>query len=574
MLSGSRAQSPPLMTAATSPERPGALTPDTRDTADLAAGSRPPASVRRRANAPEQPHDRLGRVLGNYRLIELIGRGGMGWVYRAEHVRLGRQVALKLLKPEYALRHDSVARFFQEARAVNKIRHRNIVDITDFVELDDHTTFIIMELLRGQPLSSLARTQGPLPQGRLLAILAQIADSLGATHEEGIVHRDMKPDNIFIVDPGDGSDLVKLLDFGVAKLIAQDEDAGWETKAGSVIGTPAYMSPEQAGGLQVDGRSDIYSVGAIMYELFCGQPMFRARSFGEYVRLHLNEAPPHPRRTELGSSLDPRVEQMILRCIAKSPDARYQSMRALRNDLLEALGAIETGMLTPSLAAPSGLRAPHPTPHHVSSTAPVPRHSPASRMPWLFAAGAVFLGVAAGLAFFLAARGDGPDSTEAQRAANPPPVTAPQQPVVSSIDPPSDPVVRPPAQITIRFTSEPSGATVTPTRGGSSGCRTPCDFTIDPGDGGSLVRRQFAVRRRGYQGTTVDIDLSAPPERRHISMRRASSRAEEEPDPVEDPANVPEDVVGDPPRDPPRDRTPRPPPDKIDPEDTLDPFDR
>src|SRR5262249_28448737 len=160
---------------------------------------------------------------------------------------------------------------FQEAKTVNRVRHRNIVDVTDFIEIPDGPTFIIMELLRGQSLGKWARPGSgakPIDLPRALAVLVQICDGLGAAHAVGVVHRDLKPDNVVVVPTSDGGELVKLLDFGVAKLVNRDdEDIGFQTQAGSVIGTPAYMSPEQAGGMTVDQRSDIYSLGAIMYEL-------------------------------------------------------------------------------------------------------------------------------------------------------------------------------------------------------------------------------------------------------------------------------------------------------------------
>ena len=299
--------------------------------------TRPPPVPR----AADRSDERVGQTLGVYRLLELIGKGGMGFVYRAEHVRLGREVALKLLRTDYAKRRDAVSRFFQEARTVNRVRHRNIVDVTDFIELEDGTTFIIMELLRGKSLGAWSRNGFELP--RALAALIQICDGLAAAHAVGVIHRDLKPDNIVLVPTPDGAELVKLLDFGVAKLLNRDdEDVGLETAAGSVIGTPAYMSPEQAGGLAVDHRADIYSLGAIMYELFCGQPLFRGRSFGEYVRKHLNEQPTPPRETPGGATLDPRLEGVLLRCLQKDPGLRYPTAQALRDDLMHLLAAIET----------------------------------------------------------------------------------------------------------------------------------------------------------------------------------------------------------------------------------------
>jgi serine/threonine protein kinase len=268
----------------------------------------------------------------------------MGCVYRAEHTKLGREVALKVLRADYARRKDAVARFFQEARSVNRIRHRNIVDITDLVELEEGIVFIIMELLDGVSLTQLMRTTGAVDTTRALVLMVQICDGLSAAHSVGIVHRDLKPDNIIVAKDQNEQDLVKVLDFGVAKLLDQDpdDDIGLKTQAGSVIGTPAYMSPEQAGGLQVDGRADIYSLGAIMYEIFTGQPLFRAKSFGEYVRMHLNEKPTPPRNTRGGAELDSRIEEVILKCLEKSPDSRFHTAENLRTELLALLAAVET----------------------------------------------------------------------------------------------------------------------------------------------------------------------------------------------------------------------------------------
>src|ERR1041385_2995538 len=294
--------------------------------------TRPPPN-----RAPGEPDYALGTVLGAYKLVEMLGKGGMGYVYRAEHIKLGREVALKLLRGDYAKRRDAVNRFFQEARTVNRVRHRNIVDVTDFVELDDGTTYIVMELLTGTSLGKWARGGVDLP--RALAVIVQICDGLGAAHAVGVIHRDLKPDNVIVVPTSDGAELVKLLDFGVAKLVnREDEDVGFQTAAGSVIGTPAYMSPEQAGGMVIDARSDIYSLGAIMYELFSGQPMFRGRSFGEYVRKHLTEMPAPLRETPGGAAIDPRLEALILRCLDKDPEQRFASIVELREALLQLLG--------------------------------------------------------------------------------------------------------------------------------------------------------------------------------------------------------------------------------------------
>ncbi len=341
----------------------------------------PRKSSKRRQSAgrphSDDPNDYLGTMLGAYRCDELLGRGGMGYVFRAEHVKLGRAVALKLLRADYARRRDAVARFFQEARTVNRVRHRNIVDVTDWVELDDGTTFIIMELLSGISLGKWARSGVDMP--RALAVLVQICDGLGAAHHVGVVHRDLKPDNVIVIPTDDGGELVKLLDFGVAKLLNHDdEDIGVQTQAGTVIGTPAYMSPEQAGGMAVDHRTDIYSLGAIMYEMFCGQPMFRGRSFGEYVRKHLTELPVRPRATAGGRDLDERLEALILKCIDKEPASRFDDMHVLRDHLLTLFGGLDTG-----LGVPGPRHTPEPRPPAGMRTAAMPLYlqTPNSPLP-------------------------------------------------------------------------------------------------------------------------------------------------------------------------------------------------
>jgi serine/threonine protein kinase len=482
-----------------------------------------------RSGADDEP-SRIGEILGSYRIVEMLGRGGMGYVFRAEHVKLGREVALKLLRGDYARRRDAVARFFQEARTVNRVRHRNIVDVTDFVELDDGTTFIIMELLSGQSLGAWARSGVDLP--RALAVLVQICDGLGAAHEVGVIHRDLKPDNVIVIPTSDGAELVKLLDFGVAKLLNRDdEDVGFQTAAGSVIGTPAYMSPEQAGGMAVDPRSDIYSLGAIMYELFCGQPMFRGRSFGEYVRKHLTEMPIPPRQTAAGQQMDPRLEALIMKCLEKDPISRFPSIVQLRDALLAMLGGMEThlpGLVSltgsgvrsnvgssvhlaplPQLAAgafklptammpPSASYASHPS--HTSQQAYFSQSVPPTSIQpptawWVWAIGvaiAVALGV--GGAVWYASRAEPLPS--APVAADKPPVAQPA--------PIAEPIA--PQPVEVRFDSKPQG-TVYADGSTAALCRTPCTHNIDPRDGGSPDRRMFVVRTEGYEDAYYLVDL-------------------------------------------------------------------
>ncbi len=497
------------------------------------SGGRPPPVPARSAN--EDVDDRVGAVLGSYRIVELLGKGGMGYVFRAEHVKLGREVALKLLRSDYARRRDAVARFFQEARTVNRVRHRNIVDVTDFVELDDGTTFIIMELLSGQSLGKWARTGVDMP--RALAVLVQICDGLGAAHQVSVVHRDLKPDNVIVIPTSDGAELVKLLDFGVAKLLNRDdEDVGFQTAAGSVIGTPAYMSPEQAGGMVIDARSDIYSLGAIMYELFCGQAMFRGRSFGEYVRKHLTELPVLPRSTPGGAQIDPRLEMLIMRCLEKDPDRRFGHILELRDALLGMLGGMEThppgfasltasGVRPPPTMVPAAMQTILPvaqipqmaTPgagmHPSQMSALYPGYSggylnngyasqiapPQPTTPWWvwFVGGAVAVGLGIGAAVWYAGRTETPAVVVQQ------PVV-PQQPTITQAEPPPQP-----KQIEVRFDSLPSGGVYADGQSAEL-CKTPCSFNIDLKDGGPADHRTYVVRSEGYKDLAVVVDLKSP----------------------------------------------------------------
>jgi eukaryotic-like serine/threonine-protein kinase len=551
--------------------------------------SKPPPNK----GSAERPEERIGSVLGSYRLGELLGRGGMGFVYKAEHVKLGRPVALKLLRADYARRRDSVARFIREAQAVNRIRHRNIVDVPDVVELDDGTTFIIMELLEGKSLGKWAKEGFSIP--RALALLVQICDGLGAAHAVGIVHRDLKPDNVIVVPTGDGAELIKLLDFGVAKLLNHDdEDIGLVTQAGSVIGTPAYMSPEQAGGLTVDVRSDIYSLGAIMYELFCGQPMFKGRSFGEFVRKHLNEQPVPPRQTAGGAALDERLETVILRCIEKEPSRRYPVIGELRDDLLHLLGGIDTqvGMVrelagTDSLSSKDLLPAQSsrrnaPLPSSLRTPAPLPTAIATAPRRWPWVVGSVVILGAATVTATIALSGNKPTASSPREELRPAPTLA-----VEPIAParPARPVGA--AIVPVLFESSPS-ADVFVAGSATKQCSTPCTVSIDPADGGNPNHRDFIVRASGFVEQTVTIDLANAPPSVAVSLERrrrveVAAPPSQEPRRVETAPPPPLETAIEPTPPPPEQVEPAPPvepnkpdgkPDKkkIDRTQTLDPF--
>src|SRR5215475_6040980 len=206
----------------------------------------------------------IGQSLGNYRVVKKLGSGGMGAVYLAEHPLIGKKVALKVIHRELARNHEVVTRFFNEARIVNQIGSEHIVDISDFGQTPDGDHFFVMEHLAGQSLAQVLRAEGTIAAPRALKIAAQVADALGAAHAAGIVHRDLKPDNIFLVEKMGDPDFVKLLDFGLAKLLEPGNPA--LTRAGVVLGTPQYMSPEQCESKStIDHRSDVYGLGILLY---------------------------------------------------------------------------------------------------------------------------------------------------------------------------------------------------------------------------------------------------------------------------------------------------------------------
>jgi eukaryotic-like serine/threonine-protein kinase len=273
-----------------------------------------------------------GAVIGKYRLVSLIGEGAIGRVYLAEHLELGRRVALKLLRSKYGTRVSVVERFFGEARAVNQIHHENIVEITDFVREDElGRSYYIMELLEGRTLYQLMQELKTIPLPRMVGIARQICSALEAVHARGIVHRDLKPENIFLTQKN-GEDFVKLLDFGAAKI--SDDKVKHHTVTGTLIGTPAYMSPEQTFGGELDHRADIYGVGVLLFEMATGRALFEASSTTDIILAQRNETPVPPKT--LKPDLPDALDALIRKALAKDPDARQQSMAELRAEIMGA----------------------------------------------------------------------------------------------------------------------------------------------------------------------------------------------------------------------------------------------
>lgn len=274
-----------------------------------------------------------GEVLGNYQLERLLGEGSMGRVFQARHVRLGRQVALKVLRPQHARDVSFVRRFFQEARSVNQINHEHIVEIFDFVEdAERGHVYCVMELLRGQSLAKVMKEE-KLPLARIQRIGVQLCAALGAAHKVGVVHRDVKPDNLFLVHRSGQADFVKVLDFGVAKILTSEGTGN--TLDGTIIGTPTYMAPEQAAGLPVDHRADIYAVGNLLYEMLAGRPPFQAPAFGQLVvQIITQPPPPLPERLASGEEMPLALAELVLRCLSKEPEARPQRLEEVTTALL------------------------------------------------------------------------------------------------------------------------------------------------------------------------------------------------------------------------------------------------
>ena len=280
-----------------------------------------------------------GTMMGDYLVEGKLDEGGMGTVYRAVHPIIGKKAAIKVLHPHVATQETSVARFIQEARAVNAIRHPGIVDIFGFGRHTDGRHYIIMEFLEGEHLLSYLDRNGPLKPKQVCQLVRRIAEPLSAAHAHGVIHRDLKPENVFLLHPIEGRwpPRIKLLDFGLAKLIEKQFQSGPQTRTGSTVGTPYYMAPEQCRGRTVDARTDIYALGVMMYELLTGRVPFYAEAAVDVLYMHLNEEPEPPSRFV---SVPKGLERLILDCLQKPADLRPASISVL----VARLDAVEREM--------------------------------------------------------------------------------------------------------------------------------------------------------------------------------------------------------------------------------------
>jgi len=296
----------------------------------------------------------IGATLGGkYRVLQQIGRGGMGIVYEAEHLGLGKRVAVKLMQEKYTHDSEAVARFHREALAAGRIGNPHIIEIFDIGTAPDGRSYVVMELLNGYPLSKVIEMGGALPPWRALQLMKQVLRAVGAAHTKGIIHRDLKPDNIFLISQSEDHDFVKLLDFGISKVVSVEEYATVTklTTTGVVMGTPLYMAPEQALGNTIDRYADIYACGVIFYEMLAGHPPFEGPTYAVLVAKLLTAAPPP--LDELRPGLPPALVRAVHRALEKEPQDRFESAEAFAAALpsggspssLELAGTLDGGSI-------------------------------------------------------------------------------------------------------------------------------------------------------------------------------------------------------------------------------------
>jgi len=318
-------------------------------------GAGVPAPVVAQHSIP-MPADLTGQtLLGRYTILKKLGEGGMGTVYMCEHATIGKKFAVKVLSYELAHKEDLRERFLQEARAASMISQENVVEISDFGDTPDGSVFFVMEFLQGEDLSDTVKDHGRLPWARVKPIMIQICRALGAAHDAGIIHRDMKPENCYRIKRGKNDDFIKVLDFGIAKVTSEDETEGKGlTRTGMIFGTPEYMSPEQAQGAKPDHRVDVYAVGVIMYELLTGRVPFTADTFMGILTKHMFEVPEAPSSVVPDADIPPEVEAIILKAMQKDRELRFSSMA----EMAEAIEAVGTGaaavnVVSENIARPS-----------------------------------------------------------------------------------------------------------------------------------------------------------------------------------------------------------------------------
>ena len=314
------------------------------------------------ATKKRRPDPLIGTTIaGKYKIIDKLGEGGMGSVYRASQQPIERLVAVKVLLNKLVDDDMAVRRFDQEARAVSKMQHPNTVTIYDYGQTEDGRFYLVMEFLKGKTLTDLLRSHGTLEPHLACHVIRQVCASLGEAHLTGIIHRDLKPDNIFLTTVGNDENFVKVLDFGVAKL-ADNEAGATLTQTGMIFGTPKYMSPEQAEGRPIDSRADIYAIGVVLYELLTGRPPFLADTAVALLLKHISAQPPEFSKIRSDLNVPKQLEQVTMKALSKNVDHRYSTVDELAEDLYQCMTSMRTGAM-PVLGAAT---------HPVQVSSPVP----------------------------------------------------------------------------------------------------------------------------------------------------------------------------------------------------------
>ncbi len=485
----------------------------------------------------------LGQTLaGRYVIVRKLGEGGMGAVYLATHTLLEKQVALKVLHNEFSRKPDLVERFMQEAKSASRIRHENVIDISDFGATPEGLVFFAMELLTGHDLHeevARARLAGQLlPWARTKKIFLQVCAALQAAHGKGIVHRDLKPENIYLVDFLGDPDFVKLLDFGIAKLTEVNEGDRKLTKTGMLFGTPEYMSPEQARGEHVDHRVDVYAMGCILFQLVTGRVPFEAENFMGVLSLHLTEAPPTIPAEVFDRIGAPReIAGVIDKALAKDRNARWQSIEELATAVRTACGdPLPSGSVghipqqrAPSVQAPqhttqravavaaSATAKPTPAPgarvrtqwtgslnvphHDDGEVRPAPARK--SRLPLLIGLGVVLAGGAVAAVMVVKSGGSKASLETGSNgsALGPGSQIAAVTPDAGPVPPAPPSLPPPPEQVVIKLDSRPRGADIKDVASDRVLGKTPLTFKLR----GSHDPRQFALHLDGYGDAVVEL---------------------------------------------------------------------
>ena len=513
-------------------------------------------------------------VAGRYKVIKRLGEGGMGQVYLAMHEVIEKKVALKILRPEYSEKPDIVTRFQQEAISASRIKHPNVLEVFDFGQLENNGCFFLaMEFLEGRDLSDEISAMGVMEPNRAVPIALQICRALGAAHSRGVVHRDMKPENVFLQRTTDGEEIVKIVDFGIAQLRSPDKPQGESpeepkrrrlTKTGMIFGTPEYMAPEQAAGKQADLRVDVYATGIILYEMFTGAVPFTGETFMAVLASQLNDDAPGMREIVPDLALSRELEAVIMHTLAKKPDDRFQSMAELAaaitatpegefaSRLTLTTGGASMSHVGPSISSAGSATAAQfagggqanqtkgqfgdasdgelggGSPEidfgdeerpvtQLEAAGTLPPESPRSRKAPLIATVLVALGVACAGTFFAMSSGDGdgdevaaPAVNEGTAGAGTAAETAPKPPPTAEPEPPPRPAFQ---GIRLAVTTDPPGAVIM--KDGFQVCEaSPCEVIAAPNETleltAELGKRKGSKKVLAQNDQSIAIKLSKP----------------------------------------------------------------